>query len=138
MGMKLPSNSIKPVIPCCDDEFYMKQALKVAEAALEMGEVPVGCVIVLCNHPAIAKAQQQRADDSKSDHDGQDSCVIISHGANQVNATRDATRHAEIVAINRLLTDGASSDQLRLSLDVLAKTNSQSAIKLPATVQKAR
>ena len=28
------------------EEYYMRQALKVAEAALEVGEVPVGCVIV--------------------------------------------------------------------------------------------
>jgi tRNA-specific adenosine deaminase 2 len=81
------------------DEGYMREALKVAEAALVVGEVPVGCVMVLSNHTAIPL---------------EDESVIISHGANQVNATRDATRHAEIVAIDRLLTLGASSDQLRL------------------------
>lgn len=82
-----------------DDEMYMREALKVAENALRVGEVPVGCVIVLRDHPALAEPNEH---------------VIISHGANQVNATRDATRHAEIVAIDRLLTAGTSTDALRL------------------------
>jgi hypothetical protein len=77
-----------------DADSYMRMALQVGQAALEIGEVPVGCVIVL------------RRDDGDS--------VVISHGANQVNCTRDATRHAEIVAIDRLLTGGQSSDLLRL------------------------
>lgn len=79
-----------------EKEYYMRQALKVAREALEAGEVPVGCVMVL------------QLDDEKQN-------VIVSHGANQVNATRDATRHAEIVAIDRMLTQGVSSDQLRLN-----------------------
>ena len=77
-----------------DEESYMRLALQVGQAALEIGEVPVGCIIVL------------RRDDGDS--------VVISHGANQVNCTRDATRHAELVAIDRLLTGGQSSDLLRL------------------------
>ncbi|GKZ00666.1 hypothetical protein MPSEU_001018800 [Mayamaea pseudoterrestris] len=44
--------------------------------------------------------------------------VVVSHGANLVNVTRDATRHAEIVAIDRMLTGGTSSDMLRLPVDV--------------------
>jgi tRNA-specific adenosine deaminase 2 len=124
------------------DEYFMRQALKVAESALDVGEVPVGCVIVLCDHPAIGWARNQqrrrqrilnsssstisssssssnnnnndRDDGNCSPDDDNSCCVIISHGANQVNATKDASRHAEIVAIDRLLTDGTSSDQLRL------------------------
>ncbi len=68
----------------------MQYALQVARDALTYGEVPVGCVLVHNN-------------------------IIVAHGANQVNATRDATRHAEMVAIDRLLTTGISSDQLRLT-----------------------
>lgn len=45
--------------------------------------------------------------------------VIISHGANQVNATRDATRHAECIAIDRILTGGLMSDQCRLPQNVI-------------------
>ena len=50
------------------DVFFMQKALHVAEAALGVGEVPVGCVLVL---------PTDRGD------------VIVSHGANRVNATRD-------------------------------------------------
>jgi hypothetical protein len=71
------------------------------------------------DHPAVRykKNHQHRKDkDNNRNCAPKEHCgVIISHGANQVNATRDATRHAEIVAIDRLLTDGVSSDQLRLS-----------------------
>ena len=106
------------------DEKYMQDALKVAEAALRVGEVPVGCVIVLRNHPTILP-------DNES--------VVVSHGANQVNATRDATRHAEVVAIDRLLTFGASSDQLRLPPNVGTKANpAKGGQEVPDTVRKAR
>jgi tRNA-specific adenosine deaminase 2 len=79
----------------------MRQAMQVAREALAVGEVPVGCVIV------------QSLDNGES--------VVVSHGANQVNATRDATRHAEVVAIDRMLTMGKSSDQLRLPPALIAK-----------------
>ena len=60
------------------DEFYMKEALKVAGLALEQLEVPVGCVIV--------------------DHLDQ----IIAWGHNKTNISLDATRHAEIEAFDQL------------------------------------
>lgn len=85
-----------------DDKYYMTQALKVAKAALLVGEVPVGCVIV---------------------HRTTQGSTIVSHGANQVNATRDATRHAEIVAIDRMLTGGSSSDRLRLPVETIFKSS---------------
>ena len=85
------------------DEGYMRDALQVAKTALSVGEVPVGCVLVLSEHPSLTPEGDS---------------VVISHGSNQVNATRDATRHAEIVAIDRLLTGGVSSDRLRLTPDV--------------------
>lgn len=71
----------------------------MAHAALSVGEVPVGCVIV-----------------------HREKKVIVSHGANQVNATRDATRHAEIVAIDRMLTAGIASDQVKLPFETIAKS----------------
>jgi len=82
-------------------ETYMRMALDVGKSALEIGEVPVGCVIVM------------HADNGS---------VVVSHGANQVNCTRDATRHAEIVAIDRMLTGGKSSDLLRLPADAIASS----------------
>ena len=70
-----------------DDEDAMNSALAQARTGLDEGEVPVGCVIV---------------------HDG----MIVGRGHNQVERLKDATAHAEIVAI------GAASralDSWRLS-----------------------
>ena len=170
----------------------MKQALKVAKQALEIGEVPVGCVIVLrkdllandnskeqlitdknvsstcsmhINYIRTKKCIECKKDnngdhghtvvggeketnqlmtdknnereevtkqhESHDHHDEEDFLeqayisspqVIISHGANQVNATRDATRHAECVAIDRMLTGGMVSDRVRLPQHVFLKT----------------
>ena len=107
--------------------FFMAQALKVAKDALQIGEVPVGCVIVLRDATVIDAtttfhhALIQKNKSSPSYYEKSLS-VIISHGSNQVNATRDATRHAEIVAIDRMLTGGRSSDQLKLPPDVIYKS----------------
>ncbi|XP_009945669.1 PREDICTED: tRNA-specific adenosine deaminase 2, partial [Leptosomus discolor] len=49
-----------------------------AKEALEKGEVPVGCLLV---------------------HDGE----VIGRGRNEVNETKNATRHAEMVAIDQVL-----------------------------------
>eukprot|EP00562_Extubocellulus_spinifer_P019692 CAMPEP_0178589564 /NCGR_PEP_ID=MMETSP0697-20121206/27707_1 /TAXON_ID=265572 /ORGANISM="Extubocellulus spinifer, Strain CCMP396" /LENGTH=281 /DNA_ID=CAMNT_0020226135 /DNA_START=172 /DNA_END=1013 /DNA_ORIENTATION=+ len=109
------------------EEYYMRQALSVARAALNVGEVPVGCVIVLRDPPLDQTCTTALAT-SGSDN-GLSSCipqsspsVVVSHGANQVNATRDATRHAELVAIDRMLTGGLSSDHQRLPPCVMAQS----------------
>lgn len=57
-----------------DHEHYMRYALREAERALEVGEVPVGCVIV---------------------HQGE----IIGKGYNQRETLQDPTAHAEVLAI---------------------------------------
>eukprot|EP00268_Persea_americana_P057084 TRINITY_DN6818_c0_g1_i2.p1 TRINITY_DN6818_c0_g1~~TRINITY_DN6818_c0_g1_i2.p1 ORF type:complete len:126 (+),score=30.74 TRINITY_DN6818_c0_g1_i2:132-509(+) len=57
---------------------YMKLALEQAKLALHNLEVPVGCVIV---------------------EDGK----VIASGSNRTTETRNATRHAEMEAIDRLL-----------------------------------
>ena len=57
-------------------EFYMKKALKLAKKAGELGEVPIGAVIV---------------------KDGE----IISSAYNMRNAKKSATKHAEIIAIEK-------------------------------------
>ena len=69
----------KNMVP--DDErhtHYMEMALEQAKLALSSGEVPVGCVFVYRNE-------------------------IIARGANQTNASCNATRHAELVAIDALV-----------------------------------
>ncbi len=63
------------------DEYFMKQALRQAEMAYEAGEVPIGAVVV----------------------HGQS---IISRGHNQVETLKDATAHAEMIALT------AAFDQL--------------------------
>jgi len=64
-----------------DDDAGMEAALREARASAAEDEVPVGCVIV---------------------HDG----LIIGRGHNQTEGLRDATAHAEIIAI------GAASNAL--------------------------
>ncbi len=58
------------------DERHMSEALRLAERAAEAGEVPVGAVIV---------------------HDGR----VIGRAHNQVETLRDATAHAEMIAITQ-------------------------------------
>ena len=57
-----------------DHEYYMRQALALAEEAMEAGEVPVGCVIVW---------------------EGE----IVGRGRNRREEDRDALAHAELQAI---------------------------------------
>ena len=59
-----------------DDVFFMRKALKQAERALNLGEVPIGCVIVY---------------DKK----------IIGRGFNRRNTCGSALAHAEITAISK-------------------------------------
>lgn len=69
-------------------ELFMTEALKEAKIALANLEVPIGCVVV---------------------HDGK----IIGRGRNRTNETLNATKHAELVAIDKLLkVDGISLDVL--------------------------
>ena len=57
-----------------EDERYMRMALREAERAFDEGEIPIGCVIV-----------------KEGD--------VIGRGHNQVEMLKDATAHAEILAI---------------------------------------
>lgn len=57
-----------------DHEFFMNQALREAEKAFEKDEVPIGAVIVLDNK-------------------------IIGRGHNLTQSLKDATAHAEMIAI---------------------------------------
>ena len=57
-------------------EKYMRMALKLAQKALELGEVPIGCVIV---------------------HEGK----VIGRGYNRRNTDKNTLAHAEITAINK-------------------------------------
>ena len=61
-----------------DKHMWMREALQMAMFALDKHEVPVGCVVV---------------------YNGQ----IIAKGCNEVNASRNSTRHAEMIAIDQLI-----------------------------------
>ncbi|XP_067844649.1 tRNA-specific adenosine deaminase 2 [Heptranchias perlo] len=61
-----------------EQECWMERALSTAKEALENGEVPVGCLMVYHNE-------------------------ILGRGRNEVNETKNATRHAEMVAIDQVL-----------------------------------
>lgn len=67
------------------DETFMLLALAEARAALERGEVPVGCVLV--------------------NSDG----VVVAAGGNETNEACNATRHAELVALDAFLGRSAHS-----------------------------
>ena len=101
-------------------EFYMRKALDVAKEALHLGEVPVGCVIVHNNNSNDKNIDRNKKDHTRAD-DEELERNIIAFGANMVNATRDATRHAEIVAIDRLISGGRCSDQLALPMEYYLK-----------------
>ncbi|XP_039981309.1 tRNA-specific adenosine deaminase 2 [Xiphias gladius] len=61
-----------------DTETWMANAFDMARGALENGEVPVGCLMV---------------------HNNQ----VVGRGRNEVNEAKNATRHAEMVALDQLL-----------------------------------
>jgi tRNA-specific adenosine deaminase 2 len=63
---------------------HMKEALVEATKALDIGEVPVGCIMVL---PSSTTSPDK----------------IVARGANRTNLTCNATRHAEFEAIDDLL-----------------------------------
>ena len=72
-----------------DDAALMDLALSEAAAALEAGEVPVGCVFA---HPARG---------------------VIGRGRNNTVASRNGTRHAELEAIDRMLdVDGVPPESV--------------------------
>jgi tRNA(adenine34) deaminase len=66
----------EPIIDLQSDHYFMGEALRQAAKAFEAGEVPVGAVIV---------------------RDGR----IIARASNQVELLKDATAHAEMLAITQ-------------------------------------
>src|SRR5205809_7465918 len=71
----------EPTIDLGSDEYFMREALRLAACAYEAGEVPVGAVVV---------------------RDGK----IIARAHNQVELLKDATAHAEILAITQAEAEG--------------------------------
>ncbi|BDA43019.1 tRNA-specific adenosine deaminase 2 [Coccomyxa sp. Obi] len=69
-----------------EDRHFMMLAFDEARGALARGEVPIGCTIV---------------------RDG----AVIANGSNLTNETRNATRHAEMDAIDKVLADLEGPDR---------------------------
>lgn len=61
-----------------EQRHWMHKAFFMAKEAMEQGEVPVGCLMVYREE-------------------------IVGQGRNEVNETKNATRHAEMVAIDQVL-----------------------------------
>lgn len=73
-GRALISTCRLVMLPAVDDSFWMKKALAEALLAAEKKEVPVGAVAVFENR-------------------------IVGRGHNQVESLKDATAHAEMIAL---------------------------------------
>ena len=82
---------------------WMQMAIDLAREALAAGEVPVGCVFVHQN-------------------------TVVGRGRNRVNESRNATRHAEMVAIDDVRANykpsGSGSDETDKILNFCAKNRS--------------
>ncbi|XP_059897394.1 tRNA-specific adenosine deaminase 2 [Gadus macrocephalus] len=82
MGKETEMNGadLKPGFCPTDGEIekWMASAFDMAKDALENGEVPVGCLMVYNNQ-------------------------VVGKGRNEVNETKNATRHAEMVALDQVL-----------------------------------
>ena len=76
---------IKVMSGCGEADHYKEQFMSIAfhqsEEALRAGEVPIGCCFV---------------------SEGE----VIATGRNEVNLTKNATRHAEMVAIDAVIDSG--------------------------------
>ncbi|XP_040584368.1 tRNA-specific adenosine deaminase 2 isoform X2 [Mesocricetus auratus] len=66
------------VVSAQETEKWMEEAMRMAKDALENTEVPVGCLMVYNDE-------------------------VVGKGRNEVNQTKNATRHAEMVAIDQVL-----------------------------------
>jgi tRNA(adenine34) deaminase len=66
----------EPIIDLHSDEYFMGEALRQAAKAYEKGEVPIGAVIVRAGR-------------------------IIARASNQVETLKDATAHAEMLALTQ-------------------------------------
>lgn len=96
-------------------EYYMRMALREAQAAREEDEVPTGCVIV---------QRPPEADES-------DIGKIVGRAHNQVERLKDPTAHAEMIAITQA---AAASGDWRLTDCVLYVTKEPCAMCAGAIV----
>ncbi|KAJ1983293.1 tRNA(adenine34) deaminase [Dimargaris verticillata] len=88
---------------------FMAQALAQAEEAFKAGEVPVGCVFV---------------------HNG----TVIGRGRNRPNETRNATKHAELVAIDAIISQRTTALASKEPVDVNSYNHHRHCAPAPADI----
>lgn len=87
------------------DDYYMNLALTEAELAYKNGDVPIGCVIVFnkLDNININKNNKNAIDEvikRINTIDSLNDIVILSKSYNRRYIDKDATKHAEIIAIS--------------------------------------
>lgn len=75
-GDQTDRGAVEPVIDLLSDRYFMGEALRMAQRAFRQDEVPVGAVIVRCGD-------------------------IVARAFNQVETLKDATAHAEMLALTQ-------------------------------------
>ena len=82
---------------------FLEAAFEEARLAIKEGEVPVGCVFVKQYHgiqPPCTDSNGMQISASTVVEQTASACNIIARGRNTVNATKNATRHAEMNCID--------------------------------------
>ena len=91
------------ILPAYFNGEFLEAAFEQARLAIEEGEVPVGCVFVKHNRtvqPPRTKLNGIQTSASTGAEEITSGSQIIARGRNTVNATRNATRHAEMNCID--------------------------------------
>ena len=89
-----------------NDEFYMSLALEQAKIAYKNRDVPIGCVIIYdkkdncINRDKISKNAPMEMLKKIEAIDDENDIVVLSKAYNRRYIDKDATRHAEIIAIS--------------------------------------
>ena len=94
-------------------ERYMHIALEEARLALEEDEVPVGCVFVsytaasngMNNNNNTNSSTDNSTRSNNNNNNRSSRGVMVAKGRNKTNMYRDATRHAELEAIDSILSN---------------------------------
>ena len=81
-----------------DDDYYMQLTLQQAHLALKNDDVPIGCVIVYNKN---IKNKKMYALMSKLFDLSDKTEIILSKAYNKRNKSKDATAHAEVLAIKK-------------------------------------
>ncbi|RKF58496.1 tRNA-specific adenosine deaminase subunit TAD2 [Erysiphe neolycopersici] len=97
------NSNAHPSLRMTDEEYqkhlaFMREAILMAELALEKSETPVGCILVYEDR-------------------------IISRGINDTNRSYNGTRHAEFIALNEFLSQTRSGE----GFDIIKNSESQQA-----------